>query len=72
VLQLSPAPHITSPKKVKKIMYGVVIALVPALAGSVYFFGWRALFLIALSVLSAIITEWIFQKVTKKKIKSGW
>jgi electron transport complex protein RnfD len=70
VLQLSPAPHITSPKKVKKIMYGVVIALVPALAGSVYFFGWRALFLIALSVLSAIITEWIFQKVTKKKIKS--
>lgn len=70
MLQLSPAPHITSPKNVKKIMYGVVIALIPAMAGSVYLFGWRALFLSAISILSAIITEWIFQKTTNREIKS--
>lgn len=69
MLQLSPAPHITSPKNIKKIMYGVVGALIPVLIGSIYFFGWRALFLCSLSVLSAIFTEWIFQRVTNRDIR---
>ncbi len=69
MLQLSPAPHISSSKNMEKIMYGVVLALVPALVGSVYFFGWRVLFLTALSVLSALITEWTFQRVTHREIR---
>jgi len=69
MLQLSPAPHISSSKNVNKIMYGVVAALVPALIGSIYFFGWRALFLTSLSVLSALITECVFQRVTHREIR---
>ena len=69
MLQISPAPHITSPENIKKIMYGVVLALTPALIGSIYFFGWRALFLTGLAVLSAVITEWTFQRVTGREIR---
>ncbi|MCK4422069.1 RnfABCDGE type electron transport complex subunit D [candidate division WOR-3 bacterium] len=68
MLQLSPAPHISSPKSTKKIMYGVIGALIPALVGSVFFFGWRALFLVVLSVLTAVATEWLFQLITHREI----
>lgn len=70
MLKLSPAPHINEKRDTKKIMYGVVLALTPALGGSIYFFGWRALFLTALSVLTALATEWIFQKVTGRDVRS--
>ncbi len=69
MLQISPAPHITSPGNIKKIMYGVILAITPALIGSIYFFGWRALFLTGLAVLSAVITEWTFQRVTGREIR---
>lgn len=42
----------------------------PALFGSVYFFGWRSLFLVSLSVITAIVTEWIFQVITGRNIRS--
>mgnify|MGYP001098460631 CR=1 FL=1 len=73
MLQLTPAPHISSGTNTKKIMYSVILALTPALIGSVYFFGWRALFLTILSVLSAEVTEYLFQKVTgrESRISNG-
>lgn len=38
-LVVAGAPHIHGPGSVSKIMWGVVIALLPALAVSVYYFG---------------------------------
>jgi Na+-translocating ferredoxin:NAD+ oxidoreductase subunit D len=64
-LVVSATPHIREGISVEKVMYGVVIALVPALAGSVYFFGLRALWLILVSCLSAVVTEAVIQRVRR-------
>ncbi len=61
-LIVSASPHIREDVSVQKIMYGVVIALVPAIVGSVYFYGYRALYLTVLAVVAALVTEAIIQK----------
>ncbi|MGO1580065.1 MAG: RnfABCDGE type electron transport complex subunit D [Peptoniphilaceae bacterium] len=68
---VSLAPHIRSNDSVKKIMLDVIIALIPAMLGSVYFFGMRAVMLIAVSVLSCVGAEYIFQKFFNKEIQIG-
>jgi len=67
-MYISASPHIRKDWNVKKIMYGVVIALMPAFIGSIYFFGWRAAYLTFLSVVTAVVTEYLFQKLTRRKI----
>ncbi|MDW7680465.1 MAG: RnfABCDGE type electron transport complex subunit D, partial [bacterium] len=54
---VSASPHITDKESIPKIMYGVVISLIPAIIGSVYFFGVRAGWLIVLAVVAAVATE---------------
>ena len=41
-------------------MRKVVLALVPCVCGSVYFFGWRSLVVVAVSWVAAFLTEYIF------------
>lgn len=50
----------------KKNMYGVVIALLPALAASVWFFGLGALWVVLTSVLSCVLIEAAIQKFILK------
>jgi electron transport complex protein RnfD len=69
MLRISPAPHITSKESTQKIMWAVVIALMPAFAYSIYLFGQRALLLTLLSVLSATLSEYLFQRITKREIR---
>ena len=65
---ISSAPHAESKDSIPKIMYTVVLALIPAMIASVIFFGVRALLLIATCVASCVLTEYIFQRVRKKPI----
>ena len=66
-LVISSSPHINDADTIEKIMSGVVIALAPAtLAG--YTFGFHAFAVIIVSVLSAVLTEWIFQKLRNKPL----
>ncbi len=67
-LVVSPAPHIRDDVNVEKVMYGVVLALVPAGVGAVYFFGLRALMVIVVSTLAAVATEAACQKAIGRKI----
>lgn len=67
-LLVTSSPHIRSNESVQRIMLDVVIALTPAIIGSVYFFGMNALKLILISVISCIIFEAIFQKIFNKSI----
>ncbi len=60
-LVVAASPHVRSSVTVKKIMWAVVIALLPALGGSVYFFGLKALWLVALSVVSAVVFDTLAQ-----------
>lgn len=68
MLVVSSSPHIRSNESVKRIMLDVIIALVPAAIGSVYFFGLNALKLILLSIASALFFEAAIQKLFKKEI----
>jgi electron transport complex protein RnfD len=65
-LTVSPSPHIFSSDSVRKIMYGVLIALFPAFVFSVYIFGLSALMVSAIAVSSCIASEFIIQKFIMK------
>ncbi|PIS29738.1 electron transporter RnfD [Candidatus Saganbacteria bacterium CG08_land_8_20_14_0_20_45_16] len=65
---LSPAPHIRDNKSVTIIMCVVMLALLPATLGGVYFFGWSAAILVLLSVISAVATELVMNKMMKREV----
>ncbi|MBM7581733.1 electron transport complex protein RnfD [Caldicoprobacter guelmensis] len=67
-LIVSSSPHVYSKDTTVRIMRDVVLALLPAAAVAVYFFGVRAALIMAISVLSAVITEAVVQKLMKKPI----
>ncbi len=62
---VSSSPHIRDADSVQKIMFSVIIALVPAFVGSVWFFGFKAAWLTILAVGTAIVTEAGIQKLRK-------
>lgn len=62
------SPHIFKDISTQKIMWLVVIALFPAIIASIYFFGIDALLVILASVISALLTEIIIQKLSKKEL----
>jgi len=49
-------------------MRDVIIALVPATAAGIYYFGLRALILIVAAIISAVFFEWLYEKITKKPV----
>ncbi len=68
-LTISSSPHVHSPVTTTTIMRDVIIALLPALAGSVYFFGLRALLVTLVSVASCVFFEWLWCKLRKMPSK---
>ena len=68
-LTISSSPHVHSPMTTQTIMRDVVIALVPALLGSVYFFGLRALMVTLISVAACVFFEWAYCRITKMHSK---
>ncbi len=67
----SSSPHIRSDEDTRSIMLDVIIAMCPALAMSVYVFGWRALTLTLVSVFSCVFWEWAYRKLMKKNQMVG-
>jgi electron transport complex protein RnfD len=65
-LIVSPSPHLRGKNTTDKIMFRVLIALLPALIMSVYVFGMRALVLSVACVGSCIIFESLFRRIVKK------
>lgn len=59
---VSGSPHIHTGDSVKRRMWSVVIALLPAVAYSVYVFGLGALIVILTSVLGCLLTEYVIQR----------
>lgn len=68
-LTVSLSPHEKGEFEIEKIMWGVVIALVPAFLASVYFYGFHAIRVVVLALVFCIGSEWFIQKfVTKEKV----
>jgi Na+-transporting NADH:ubiquinone oxidoreductase subunit B len=55
----------------QKVMRTVVYTLVPAALASIYFFGWRSLAIVALSIVSCVITEWLFVRNGTGKVSEA-
>ncbi len=67
-LTVSSTPHILSKNTTSKIMTHVVIALLPATLGALYFFRLQAAMIIFLSIATAVLSEWGIQKIRKQPI----
>ena len=65
-MEVSSNPHIRSKDSTDNIMLCVVVALMPATVFGVVNFGWYALLLIVVTVLTAVLAEQIFCKICKK------
>jgi electron transport complex protein RnfD len=63
---VSPSPHAYTDESVPKLMYGVIISLLPALAVSVWFFGIGMLIVCLVSVASCILFEYLIQRYMMK------
>ena len=66
-LIVSLSPHVDGGDSVKKNMYGVLVALLPAFLVSLYFFGVGALIVTLTSVLACVFFEWAIGKFIMKK-----
>ena len=67
LLTVSPSPHIHQDQTIPKIMYGVVIAMLPAFLVSIWVFGIGALFVTLLAVISAMFFEFVITKYLLKR-----
>ena len=59
---VSSAPHVRSPLTTKGVMTDVLIALLPTAVMGVWVHGFPAFLVIALSMCSAVVTEYLFDR----------
>ena len=65
-LIVSPSPHVHGKESTRKIMGDVIIALLPAVLVSIWFFGLSAIHLVCVSVLACVVFEYLIQKFLLK------
>ncbi len=70
-LQVSASPHILSNVTTRKIMVGVIAALLPTLVASAIIFGWQVLLLTGVTVAACVGFEALYCVVMKKKVPVG-
>ncbi len=62
LITVSGSPHLHGDQSVKKIMWGVVIAMLPAFFVSVWYFGIPALLTILVSVATCLVAEYLMTR----------
>lgn len=72
LLTVSPSPHIHKDQSITTMMYAVIYSLVPAFLMSVYVFGWAAVYVTLVAVLSCVFFEYVITKHLLKKSASVW
>ena len=68
-LHISTGPHLRSKDNTQRLMLDVLIALCPATAASIYFFGYRAALIVAISTAAAVLSEFVWQKLAHKPLR---
>lgn len=66
LLTVSPSPHVHTDDSVNKIMYRVVVALLPALVWSVVVFGIDALRVTLIAIIASVGFEYLIQRFLMK------
>jgi len=67
-LTLSQPPHLTNRDSTSKIMWTVCLSLIPVCLASIYFFKVRALHIIAVSIISCLVAEALYQIILRKPV----
>lgn len=67
LLTISGSPHDYSDQSTKKIMWGVIIALVPTMLVSFWYFGLGAIYITLTSVIACVLFEYLIQKYLLKQ-----
>ena len=71
-LVVSSSPHLRNERvSTRGLMTDVVIALLPAAIASVWFFGGSALMLMLVATATAVLTEFLYQKMTGQRVTVG-
>jgi len=63
---VSPSPHFYGKESVNKIMYKVILALIPALGVSLIYFGMGALIVSLVAIISCVLFEFVLTKYVLK------
>ena len=68
---VTSSPHIHSDFKTSSIMLDVIIALIPAGLAGIFYFGFKCLTIIAVSIISCVAFEFLWNKFMKQKTTVG-
>lgn len=68
MLKKSSSPHIHENTSKQKIMYLVVLALLPATFTGIYYFGFQAAIIIGTAIIAALATDILMQKITSSSM----
>ncbi len=66
-LHISVSPHFHSPVTTQSIMFCVILSLLPTTVAGVIIYGFRSLAVIATCIGFAVLAEYIFNKIAKKR-----
>ncbi len=69
--KMTASPHMHGDKSTQNLMLDVIISLLPVIGWGVYAFGTRTLLVVAVSVLSCVLTEYIYRKLAHKNNTIG-
>jgi Na+-translocating ferredoxin:NAD+ oxidoreductase subunit D len=67
-LTINVSPHVFSSLDTGGIMKGVLKALLPAVAASIYFYRWNAFWVIIAAVAGCVVTEYLLQRLRRRKV----
>ena len=66
-LTVASSPHIRGDFKSSRIMFDVMLALVPAMVVGIWMHGIRSLIVTLMSIASCVCFEWLYAKITKTR-----
>ncbi|MBE5897517.1 MAG: RnfABCDGE type electron transport complex subunit D [Lachnospiraceae bacterium] len=67
LLNVSSNPHVRDKVDTQRIMLLVIISLLPATVFGIFNFGIHSLILVAVSIISCVLSEYVFEKIVHKK-----
>ena len=67
LVHVTSSPHVREKMDTQKIMLWVIISLLPASIFGIFNFGLRALLVLVLSIVSCVISEYLYDKILHKK-----
>ncbi|MGN1087015.1 MAG: RnfABCDGE type electron transport complex subunit D, partial [Porcipelethomonas sp.] len=71
ILRISPSPHVKDSMTTQRVMLCVILALVPSVISAGYYFGFRAIMLIAFCILSCVLLEGVTRIIMKREQTIG-